>query len=129
MTLTVGLLTGCSWGPCGPHVITREEYREHREAKRRDAEIKKKSPTEKPDVEAHPWDDGISDQDRAEIAAVIKLETDQAILMLHRDFEDPELIRVNTGYSATPLGSSGKFFVVAKKNSQWVVISRGMWAS
>ena len=54
MTLTIGLFTGCSWGPCGPHVITREEYREHREAKRRDAEIKKKSPTEKPAVETEP---------------------------------------------------------------------------
>jgi hypothetical protein len=101
------LLTGCSWGPCGPHVITREEYREHREAKQRE----------------------ISGEDRAEIAAVVKLETDEPILMLNREDDHPELVRVNTGHSLKAINSSGKTFVLTKKKSRWVVIFRGTWAS
>ena len=71
----------------------------------------------------------LSTQDRAQIEAVIKTETDEPILMLNPDSEIPNAVRVNTGFSSEAFSSSGRSFILRKTKKGWIVIFRGSWIS
>lgn len=71
----------------------------------------------------------LSAEDRAQIVALIRAETDEPIVMLNRDSKDPILVRVNTGMSVKAFTSSGNSFLVKRTRTGWKVVFRGTWIS
>jgi hypothetical protein len=68
----------------------------------------------------------ITGNDRAQVAAMIRLETDEPMLMINPESEVQNALRVNTGYS---FKASGKSFVLRRIKGGWVIIWRGSWDS
>lgn len=71
----------------------------------------------------------LSSEDRAQIASLIKSETDEPIQMINPDSEIRGAVRVNTGFSIEAFGSGGKSFILKRTKRGWIVIGRASWIS
>ena len=71
----------------------------------------------------------LSSEDRAQIASLIKSETDEPIQMIGPDSEIRGAVLVGTGFSSEAFNSSGKAFTLKKTKKGWIIIGRGSWNS